>query len=133
MEKRVVYFDMDGVLARYPEGQSDGVDFHGLEPIEEMVDLYGRLAEDERYEVYLASTAPWSEPEAWMAKRIWVEKYLGEGAFKRLILTHHKELLIGDYLIDDRLANGAGEFPGEHIQYKEGVMPIEEIEKRIGY
>ena len=35
--------------------------------------------------------------------------------FKKLILTHHKEQLIGEYLIDDRLKNGAAEFKGEHI------------------
>lgn len=133
MGKRVVYFDMDGVLVRYPEGQDDGVDFHALGPIPEMVELYQRLVKDERYEVYIASTAPWSEPEAWMAKRLWVERYLGEGAFKRLTLTHHKEMLIGDYLIDDRLANGAAEFRGEHIQYREGEMSIAEVEQRIGY
>ena len=36
---------------------------------------------------------------------------------KRLILTHRKDLLIGDYLIDDRLKNGAGEFKGELIHF----------------
>jgi len=30
------------------------------------------------------------------------KKYLGESAHKRLILTHHKNLNHGDYLIDDR-------------------------------
>lgn len=46
-----------------------------------------------------------------------VEKHLGEFAFKRLITTHRKDLLIGDYLIDDRTVNGAGEFTGEHIHF----------------
>jgi 5'-nucleotidase len=30
-----------------------------------------------------------------------------------LILSHHKHLNVGDYLIDDRTANGAGKFGGE--------------------
>ena len=49
---------------------------------------------------------------------MWVKKYLGKAAYKRLILSHHKNLNIGDYLIDDRTANGAGEFKGEHIHFK---------------
>ncbi|GAA4139745.1 hypothetical protein GCM10022216_18180 [Sphingobacterium kyonggiense] len=35
--------------------------------------------------------------------------------YKQLILTHHKHQLIGDFLIDDRLKNGAAEFKGAHI------------------
>lgn len=37
--------------------------------------------------------------------------------YKRLILTHHKNLNKGDYLIDDRTKNGAGEFEGKLIQF----------------
>mgnify|MGYP000727928084 FL=1 len=36
---------------------------------------------------------------------------------KRLILSHHKHLLIGDYLIDDRRFNGASEFKGEWLHF----------------
>ena len=36
---------------------------------------------------------------------------------KRLILCHHKQLLIGDFLIDDRRYNGASEFVGEWLQF----------------
>jgi len=133
MEKRVVYFDMDGVLVRYPVHKDEVKSFIDLPPIPEVVDLYKRLVKDPRYDVYIASTAPYSQPQAWMDKRLWVERYLGEAAFKRLILTHHKHLLIGDYLIDDRLANGAADFKGDHIQYVEGEMSIAEVEKRIGY
>jgi 5'(3')-deoxyribonucleotidase len=44
-------------------------------------------------------------------------KYLGDAAKKRVIVSHNKNLMIGDYLIDDRTANGAGEFKGELIQF----------------
>ena len=46
----------------------------------------------------------------------WIQKYLPK-AYKRLILSHNKHLNVGDYLIDDRTANGAGEFGGELLQY----------------
>jgi hypothetical protein len=34
-----------------------------------------------------------------------------------MAVTHLKNMLIGDYLIDDRTANGAGEFVGELLQF----------------
>jgi 5'(3')-deoxyribonucleotidase len=55
-----------------------------------------------------------------MHKRLWVEKHLGKNAYKRLILSHNKQLNIGDFLIDDRTANGAGQFTGEHIHFGTG-------------
>jgi 5'(3')-deoxyribonucleotidase len=46
-----------------------------------------------------------------------VNKYLGENARKRSILTHRKDLNIGDYLIDDRTRNGASDFRDESILF----------------
>jgi len=47
-----------------------------------------------------------------------------------MFITHRKDLLLGDYLIDDRTKNGAGEFSGELLQFgvnwetgKEGQFP----------
>ena len=41
------------------------------------------------------------------------------GSHKKCIewSTNNKNLNSGDYLIDDRTANGAGEFKGEHIHF----------------
>ena len=49
-----------------------------------------------------------------------MEKYLGKAAKKKLILSHNKGLMRGDYLIDDREANGVLDFEGEHIKFGEG-------------
>ena len=38
-------------------------------------------------------------------------------AWKRLILSHHKNLNSGAFLIDDREENGASNFPGEHLHF----------------
>jgi 5'-nucleotidase len=38
-------------------------------------------------------------------------------AYKRLMLTHHKDLNKGDFLVDDRPNNGADKFDGEWIQF----------------
>ncbi len=83
------------------------------------------------HEIYFLSTAPWENPRAWASKRQWVEKHFGIHAYKRLILTHRKDLVIGDYLIDDRTANGAGKFKGIHIHF--GKAPFENWEKIIDY
>lgn len=53
----------------------------------------------------------------------WVKKYLGKSAYKRLTLSHNKHLNIGDYLIDDRTDNGAGQFRGEHIHFGSKKFP----------
>jgi len=76
-----------------------------------------------KYDTYILSTAPWENHRAWSDKLIWVKKHLGEPAYKRLILSHHKNLNAGDYLIDDRLKNGADRFAGEHIHFKTDEFP----------
>ena len=52
-----------------------------------------------------------------MHKRLWVENYFGDIFKKRIFITSRKDLLVGDFLIDDRLANGAGEFKGELLRF----------------
>jgi len=42
---------------------------------------------------------------------------------KRLIITHRKDLCLGDYLIDDRGKNGTSEFAGEWIQFGSEQFP----------
>jgi len=34
-----------------------------------------------------------------------------------LILSHHKNLNMGDYIVDDRTARGVDKFVGEHIHF----------------
>lgn len=71
----------------------------------------------DHFDVYILSTAPWNNPSAWSDKLLWVVQHLGKTAYKRLILTHHKNLNAGDYLIDDRTKNGADRFAGEHVLF----------------
>ena len=52
-----------------------------------------------------------------------MQKYLGAAAYKRLILSHHKNLNDGHFLIDDRTKNGADRFPGEHIHFGQPSFP----------
>lgn len=130
IEKKIVYFDMDNTIVNfmsgvnkmefneYYEGEFDNIPyvFSKMEPIPEMVKLLKDMFDDDRYDVYLLSTAPWENSSAWADKNEWVKNYI-PFMKKRLILTHNKNLVMGDYLIDDRTANGAGEFCGTHFQY----------------
>ena len=130
-----IYIDMDNVLVDFrsalrkrglPENTKNADDIDGLfaemEPMPEALAAYRQLVA-EGHDVYILSTAPWDNPSAWSDKLLWVKKYLGKVARKRLILSHHKQLLIGDVLIDDRRKRGAGAFHGYHIQF--GTPPFE--------
>ena len=89
--------------------------------MEHAIDSYNLLAKN--FDTYILSTSPWDNPSAWHDKVVWVKKYLGIVAHKRLILSHNKHLNYGDFLIDDRLKNGADKFQGELIQFKTEKFP----------
>ena len=105
------------------EGRYDEVPdiFSLMDPMEGAIDSYNKLSS--QYDTYILSTSPWDNPSAWQDKILWVKKYLEKSAYKRLILSHHKNLNRGDYLIDDRLKNGADKFIGEHIHFGTEQFP----------
>ena len=139
MSKKIVYIDLDGVIvdlisqmkkelsetSKIYEDETDIIDdsetiFINSQPIPHALESIVEL--EKYFDVYILSTAPWHNIHSWSQKRIWVDKYMPT-MFKKLILTHHKEQLIGEYLIDDRLKNGAAEFKGEHIHIFENDFP----------
>jgi len=129
--KKILYVDMDNVLVDFKtgieriseedkklyEGRYDDVPgiFSLMDPMKDAIEAYNKLSS--YYDTYILSTSPWDNPTAWQDKILWVQKYLEKSAYKRLILSHHKNLNTGDYLIDDRLKNGADKFKGEHIHF----------------
>ena len=137
MSKKILYIDMDNVLVDFQtgidkcdaatlreyDGRLDEVPhiFSKMQPTEGAVEAFKVLAE--RYDTYILSTAPWNNHTAWSDKLSWVKAHLGDGAYKRLILSHHKNLAKGDYLIDDRTKNGASDFEGELILFGSEQFP----------
>ena len=137
MSQKILYIDMDNVLVDFPTGISrisvalqeqyaDHLDdvpgiFGLMDPIEDAVNAYGELTAV--FDTYILSTAPWDNPSAWSDKLLWVKRHLGDFAYKRLILSHHKNLQVGHFLVDDRLKNGADRFPGEHIHFGTPKFP----------
>ena len=135
--EKIVYVDMDNVLVDFPSAiaklddqsrykyadefdEAPGI-FSLMDPMEGAIEAFNTISK--RYDTYILSTAPWGNPSAWSDKLIWVKEHLGESAHKRLILSHNKNLNRGDFLIDDRTHNGAGESQGELIRFGSEDFP----------
>ena len=128
---------MDNVLVDFPsaflhlspktlqeyQGRLDEVPgiFALMEPLPQAIASFEQLAA--KFDTYILSTSPWGNPSAWSDKLLWVKRHLGEVAYKRLILSHHKHLNYGHFLIDDRTKNGADRFHGEHILFGSPQFP----------
>ena len=134
---KILYIDMDNVLVDFTSAFSklsadiltqydsrlDEVPdiFSLMNPMPGAIEAFNQLSE--KFDTYILSTSPWENPSAWSDKLVWVKKHLGPNAHKRLILSHHKNLNIGHFLIDDRLKNGANKFQGEHLHFGTSVFP----------
>jgi len=142
--RELLFIDMDGVLVDFYRGIRDNYPdfdsytherqreitaelsarsgfFTRLQPMPGALDAFRQLSA--HYNTYILSTPDWHGVNSWTEKRIWVEQYLGDLAYKRLILTHNKGLFSGRALIDDRLRNGVDQFKGEHIHFANGRFP----------
>jgi 5'-nucleotidase len=143
--KKTLYIDMDNVLVdfksglnrvsrltktMYPENADEipGI-FALMDPMPGAVEAFHTLSK--HFDTYILSTAPWENSSAWSDKLEWVKKHLGKPGYKRLILTHHKDLNRGDILIDDRPNNGASEFQGTLIKLDPKKPNWPELVKRL--
>lgn len=86
-------------------------------PIDGAIDAINQLQNSNTYNLFIATTAPWGNPDSFTHKRLWIEKHFGGLFEKKMFITHRKDLLVGEFLIDDRLANGAGQFRGELLRF----------------
>lgn len=136
--KKILYIDMDNTLVDFRSRlagiaeelqlayatNADEIPglFALMPPMPGAIEAFRTLSE--AFDIYILSTAPWNNPSAWQHKVEWVHLHLGkeEGspAYKRLILSHHKNLNIGDFLVDDRpLHRGVDKFAGEVVVFGE--------------
>ena len=120
MKKLRIFIDMDGVISDFDKAKKGlsialqkrpdlHVDYLHLDIVPGAEEAVKYL--HEHHEVFIASTPPWSRIQVWADKRAWLEEnfpYLK----RRLILTHRKDLLIGDVLIDDSRFRGQPDFKG---------------------
>jgi 5'(3')-deoxyribonucleotidase len=143
--KKILYIDMDNVIVDFQSGidslndiekqlWKDNYDecpyiFSEMKPLHNSIESLKIL--NKKFDIYILSTVPWNNSTAWADKVEWVKKYLGNEYEKKLILSHNKHLNFGDYLIDDRTANGADKFKGELILF--GSEKFKNWEKIINY
>ena len=114
LKKKIVYIDMDGVLVDFgkaieewftnhphlKERYKDNPDhiqglFRIAPPMEGAIEAVKKLHESGKYELFIATSAPWGNPMSLSDKRFWIEDYFGEIFHKRLFTTHRKDLLSG--------------------------------------
>ncbi|RRJ82801.1 5' nucleotidase, NT5C type [Aestuariirhabdus litorea] len=133
-----VFIDMDDTLCDYrgaferdskanPEieyPQSQFGFFESLHPIDNALPVVQWLQDDPRFEPYILTAPSIRNPWCYTGKRIWVENHLGLDFCNRLIICAHKNLLIGDYLIDD-YDTGKGQelFRGELAHFGSSRFP----------
>jgi len=121
--KKIIFIDMDGVIANFKKAADEGgwthrpdkyVDYRNLEVMPGAKDALIKLNQD--FDIFIASTPPWDRPDMWGAKREWLAEHFS-WLKRKLILTHRKDLLIGDILIDDSRWRGQPDFKGHWIWF----------------
>lgn len=142
MKKKILLIDMDGVIVdlqynynkwvisnpehaksiNYKLDSVPGI-FRNPPPIAGSINAIHKLYDSEKYDMFIATTSPWDHPEASTDKRYWIEHWFGDMFKKKMFITHRKDMLVGDILIDDRLKNGASEFQGQFIHFGSDKYP----------
>ena len=116
----IIHVDMDDVLCDYKAAfindyrKNPGIKYPqsiqgfyiGLEPLPGAIEGIKFL--EEHFELYIATRPSYMNPHCYTEKRLWIEKHLGLDTCKNLAFTPNKNLLIGEYLIDDMPWTGFG-------------------------
>jgi 5'(3')-deoxyribonucleotidase len=123
MKKKTIFIDMDGVIANFAKAAEEGgwshrpdkhVNYGELEVMPGAEEALRKLNQD--FDIFIASTPPWDRPDMWGAKREWIAEHFPY-LKRKLILTHRKDLLIGDILIDDSRWRGQPDFKGAWLWF----------------
>jgi 5'-nucleotidase len=137
IEKKILYIDMDGVIVDLQSGINQwGLDnptlykkyykdspdtipnlFKDPKPIDKSIVSVLKLIESGKYEIFIATASPNDNDTAASEKILWIKKYFGDLFDRKIFILHRKDLLIGDYLIDDMKRNGDADFKVELLSF----------------
>lgn len=111
----ILYVNMDNVLVDFQSGinaMSEDVlkEYEGR--YDDIPGIYAKMRPRDgairaiyllsrMYDIYVFSSASWGNYSSWSNKFIWLKTFLLGVCDVRLILSHHKDLNRGDFLIDD--------------------------------
>lgn len=135
LNKKIVYVDMDGVLADFDSiyrqrlkenpthlyPQSEWGFFLNLPTIKDSIESFRIL--EEWFDVWILTRPSVRNPICYTEKAVWVREKLGIQIQEKTIMCTNKSLLRGDFLIDDALEHGQTEFQGELIHFGSEKFP----------
>lgn len=131
MDGTLVDFE-SGINAVVATGEFDrnyGGDWDDIEGIFSLMDaMPGAVAAAtqlaEIFDVYVLTKSPWRNVSAPSDKLDWIKRMFGDGEdsvfYKKVILSGHKHLSRGHFLIDDKCWPG---FEGTHIKFASDRFP----------
>lgn len=138
MNKKIIYVDMDEVLADFYKSYQDKIllnpsirfpqaeygFFANLEPIKDSIESVKALIATDIFDVYILTAPSVRNPLCYTEKRVWIEKYFGIDFCEKLIISPNKGLNKGDYLIDDNnTGKGQESFEGKLIHFGSETFP----------
>tara|TARA_R100001244_G_scaffold129867_1_gene101606 strand:+ start:2494 stop:2961 length:468 start_codon:yes stop_codon:yes gene_type:complete len=131
-----IFVDMDGVIADFQhaveEYKKDNnipackklhrpelkIDFTKIPVMPGAIEALHKLRTD-GHDIFIATTPSWDRPETWGHKRDWIVEHF-PWLKRKMFLTHRKDLLDGDILIDDTRFRGQPNFKGTWIWFGVG-------------
>lgn len=144
--KKIVYIDLDDTLfeftkardeelkknpkVRFPQSQVGF--FSGLKPIKDSIETVKKLSE--HFDIYFLTSPSVFNLTCYTEKALSIKQHFGHEWLPKLIISYHKELLMGDYLIDDR-KEGRGQegFKGQLITFGSDTFPNWKAVKKYLY
>ena len=94
-----------------------------VEPVEGAVRQLDDLSKYTKIDWHIVSSISWTNPEALLDKKKWLDEHFGPLVKNRLIFTKRKELLRGDYLVYRHATKGVKQFAGKLLRYGEDPIP----------
>ena len=92
--------------------------FRNLKPIKGGIEAVKYLETQNCFDVYILTAPSVMNPLCYTEKRLWIEDHFGMQMVEKLIISPHKNLNRGDYLIDDKnTGRGQDKFEGQLLQF----------------